>query len=266
MSLSDLTGGRDLGRLGRAFALRFDDQTGLLRRLGLRLTFHPPYLERGAVFIHVPKAAGNTVTRTIYGSASHELGGHATARLYHRANPALARRLHFFAFVRNPFDRFHSAFYFLNAGGMPRFDAQFAREVLGPVGSFAGFVRRMGEDAAFRDTVLGYLHFMPHTHFLCDRRGRLLVDQLCYYEHFDAEMDGLCARFGIDNPGLVANPTREKDASLAQDMTPEAIALVQHLYAEDFRLLGYDTRFDAGALGPVRAAAGATRALRAASA
>lgn len=222
--------------------------------------FHPKYLELKSVFIHVPKAAGNSVTMALYGLPSDRLGGHRRARAYFNYDAELAASLFFFAFVRNPYDRFHSAYYFLKAGGMRAHDRRFCETVMSRAASFRDFVGLMEESPAYCDAVRSYHHFWPQTDFLCDADGRPLVQKIAYYENFDAEMDELCRRFAVANRAEVVNRTGRKEHPLDEDFDARAVALVRRLYAGDFALLGYDEDFS-----PDRLAAPASSATLAVS-
>lgn len=68
---------------------------------------------RGVLFIHVPKNAGTSVATALYGrTLSHE-----SIRYYQGMMPDLARDLPSFAILRDPVDRFLSAYGYARNGG-----------------------------------------------------------------------------------------------------------------------------------------------------
>jgi chondroitin 4-sulfotransferase 11 len=66
----------------------------------------------GIVFIHVPKAAGTSVSHALYG----QFTGHIPARHVLALAPGIVGELPVFGVVRNPFSRIYSAYCFAVAG------------------------------------------------------------------------------------------------------------------------------------------------------
>lgn len=115
----------------RAYGL----QRYLARAFGLRLTsdiyerlcdfgLKPPLdrerrqrlaaiLKVGTLFIHVPKNAGMSVSHALYGRQVK----HSTIRYYQRVAPELASAAPSFAVIRDPLERFLSAYRYARMGG-----------------------------------------------------------------------------------------------------------------------------------------------------
>jgi hypothetical protein len=93
-----------------------------------------PMIERGCLFVHIPKCAGVAVSRALFGGLG---GGHLPVAHYQLMFDAAQYARHFkFAVVRNPYDRLLSAYRFLAGGGTNAVDAAWAarnlvRRVLG---------------------------------------------------------------------------------------------------------------------------------------
>ena len=66
-----------------------------------------------SLFVHIPKNAGTTIAVALYG----RFIGHRTAIWYRIADRQLFESKYTFAVIRDPMDRFISAFYFLQNGG-----------------------------------------------------------------------------------------------------------------------------------------------------
>jgi len=66
-----------------------------------------------SIFIHIPKNAGTTVCYALY----HRYIGHRAASWYRSADRQLFDSKFKFSIMRDPVDRFISAFYFLQGGG-----------------------------------------------------------------------------------------------------------------------------------------------------
>ena len=63
------------------------------------------YRQCGAVFVHVPKNAGSSISRALYGRSL----GHKTAQEMMAYNPKLFQELDSFAVLRDPLERAISA-------------------------------------------------------------------------------------------------------------------------------------------------------------
>ena len=191
-------------------------------RLGLPL--RPEIAAAGVFFIHVPKAAGTTVSLQLYGSSL----GHRAARFYRAADPALWAALPSFALYRDPVSRFASAFVFARAGGTrtvpaaPRARAFAAR--FEDATACAAHIARIGPAARDRlDPV-----FRSQGHYLCGDDGALMVDHL-----FDlAALSGRSFRIAAHRMDL----TRRVNAGRAGAPCPGLAWAVAAAYPEDLAL------------------------------
>src|SRR6056297_899843 len=174
---------------GRAMALREKGfhraASALPRRLRHRVydTLRPGYLdwiasieteeragyclrafdELDCLFIHVPKAAGISWCRSLFGNLA---GGHLTATKYLAFYGARRFDAMFkFAVLREPVDRARSAHAFLSAGGINASDAAFRDRVLAKCADFDDFVLNALEDVLERQ-----IHFVPQWRFVTDPR------------------------------------------------------------------------------------------------
>ncbi|MEN3950581.1 sulfotransferase family protein [Iodidimonas sp. SYSU 1G8] len=187
--------------------------------------------EHHAVFIHIPKTAGVSVRRAL--SIDHTPSSvHATYLDYQRADPRKCRDYFKFAFVRDPFDRVLSAYSFLAAGGIERFDARRRERVLHGIDGFEQFVHER------LPRVTHELHFRPQHEFLCDGSGTVKVDFVGRVETMDHDFAAIRDRLGIDGELAVHNSSVHEAS--AQSYTTAMRAIVGQLYARDFSLFGYD--------------------------
>jgi Sulfotransferase family len=69
---------------------------------------------RGLIFVHVPRVAGTSIVRALYGEGCIH---HHSMRYYRSIDPGFAQNAASFALLRDPFDRFASAYAFVRAGG-----------------------------------------------------------------------------------------------------------------------------------------------------
>jgi hypothetical protein len=145
------------------------------------------------VFIHIPKNAGTSIQSALepfadgQSVASRETTHETLSALLAR-QPAL--RAHFkFAFVRNPWERLVSFFFY-------------ARGRLRP--TFPQFQEMEGLETMLRmiDRDVGWLCQMhavrPQCDYVCDARGARLTTFLGRYERLDRDFATACSQIGIE--------------------------------------------------------------------
>ncbi|MEM7140951.1 MAG: sulfotransferase family 2 domain-containing protein [Actinomycetota bacterium] len=195
--------------------------------------FRPCFRETGSIQIHVPKAAGTSVSYALYGGNI----GHRTALDYHRIS-----RRHFasyfrFGFVRNPWDRAVSAYQFARSGG-----TEYVQPIPDPVyrsETFATFERFVMDwlPSASLDEV--DVVFRPQWTFLCDRRGDVLVDHIGRTERLTEDLAVVETALGrAIRPEHLNRTARAVD--YPSYYTPETRAMVAEIYRRDIEMFGYE--------------------------
>ncbi|MCB2127518.1 MAG: sulfotransferase family 2 domain-containing protein [Rhodobacteraceae bacterium] len=184
-----------------------------------------------AIFVHVPKCAGTAIATQL--PIAH---GHRSAEFLRWKDPVLFDACFTFGFVRNPYDRFVSAFHYLRSDKTSARDAAWGRQFLGQYADFRDFAQAMLSPVR-RGPVLGWLHFLPQTYFLCDRQNRVLVDFVGRQESFSEDLATVNERSGL----ALAN---QRARTVARDdyrsyYSAETAHLVERIYADDFALFGY---------------------------
>ena len=185
------------------------------------------------IFIHVPKAAGSSVALTLFGQPSR----HVPYFEYERANPWKFRRYFKFAFVRNPWDRLVSTYFFLRKGGMNEPDRRWSVEHLTEFPDFDSFVRGWVEEG----NVWSWVHFRPQHYFICDERLELKMDFVGRMENMEVDYAYVATRLGCKRTLQVVNKGAHRD--YREYYSPETREIVGHVYAVDIRL--FDYRFEA---------------------
>ncbi len=200
-----------------------------------------------SIFVHIPKASGVSVAKALYGNMA---GGHMAMREYELAfGPLFLRQAFVFTFVRNPWDRLHSAYRFLAKGGMNRADAQWAAVHAPYLHSFEGFVT----EGLQVPTIAESIHVVPQARFLYSPvYGYDAIDFIGRLESLEEDFETVCAAIGAtDAPLSHENRTVGEKKDYRVSYTDEMRAVVGAFYRTDIELLGYD--FD-GAVQRVRPA------------
>lgn len=188
-----------------------------------------------SVFVHVPKAAGVSISQAIYGNYGM---GHLSIRGYRSVlRRSFLKSAFVFTFVRNPWDRLHSAYRFLKAGGWPGTGDAVFHAVIADCPSFEHFVH----DWLERADIQAIEHFVPSLELLLDRDGEFFpFDFVGRYERLAEDFAELADLFGVarDLPHL--NTMSQPDAlGYARVYTPRMVDAVARHYAGSIAALGY---------------------------
>jgi hypothetical protein len=193
--------------------------------------------EHKCIFIHIPKAAGTSVARTLFRQPSR----HVAWFEYFKANPRKFKKYFKFAFVRNPWDRLVSSYFFLRKGGMNAADASWAESNLQAYPDFGSFVRGWVNEA----NVHSWVHFKPQHYFICREDDKIMMDFLGRMETIDSDFAFLAKKLGCSYPLEKVNVgSREHYSRYYDDETQE---IVRRVYAKDIELFGYSFENKVGA-------------------
>ena len=176
--------------------------------------------EAGAMFIHVPKNGGTSVCDLLYGGIML----HETWRYYHHVAPELCRTVPSFAIWRDPVKRFVSAWSFARRGGTTR--VRIHPSVSRLYRSFHTLDDAI-DHVESCSSVYDMDHvFRPQSLYVCDRNGRLAVDQLITMDRISSLPDLVPALRGRIVPHLNGNP---HDAAA----TPAQAKRIRQIYSAD---------------------------------
>jgi len=181
---------------------------------------------RKLIFVHVPRVAGMSIVRALYGQGCIR---HYSMRYYRAIDPSLAAQAESFALLRDPVDRFASAYAFVLGGGTPAsrlsdvFVAQTAH--IASVDDYLSFLEE--REPLDMDFVM-----RPQSWFVCDDGGEVLVKRLFLYGEDRPALGAFLKSHGIDVlPWL--NRTERSELHL----TPRQLRRIERLYADDFALI-----------------------------
>lgn len=192
------------------------------------------------IFIHIPKAGGISVIKSLYGEQADGIGHRTYLHFMNVYGKYNFDRYFKFTFVRNPFDRLLSAYQFLKKGGMDSNDERFQREVLSHYDTFEHFVMGcLNEKNILNQDI--WIHFYPQYKFLCDENDNILVDFVGRFECFSEDYDTIRNRVPGASELKHLNKTKDKKITSYREVyTPEMKEKVKRLYKKDLELFGYD--------------------------
>ncbi len=194
-----------------------------------------PFIDLNCVFVHIPKCAGVSTCKSLFGNLA---GGHTTIADYRVIlTDAEFREFFKFTIVRNPWDRLVSAYHFLKQGGMNAFDQQWAERNLTRFDDFETFVKH----GITNPKIQQGLHFRPQSRFICfPGRSKIMVDFVGYLENIDEDFEIIRNRIGVDATMMSANRTKKRSKDYRSDYTDETREIVARIYRRDLELFGYD--------------------------
>jgi hypothetical protein len=186
------------------------------------VTFRPNYL---------PKCAGISVSRAIFGNLA---GGHATLEEYLNIfEPKCIMNYFKFTIVRNPWDRLVSAYFFLRNGGFDERDRTWFEKELGDFSGFEDFVKIWVN----RTNIWKWHHFRPQYHYMFDKREKIHLDFVAFFENIDDDFDYIANHIGLDCALPKSNESEHSKYMGYYDS--ETMNIVAEVYAEDIEVLGY---------------------------
>jgi len=196
----------------------------------------PLWLRTGIVFIHVPKAAGTSMSDALYGRFT----GHVRSLDVVRWASYAVRCLPRVAVVRNPWDRLVSAYRFAKRGG--GIGGRHAGRIRHPeqyqIPEFDTFERFVTEWLTGRDVRKLDISFHPQSDFVCNERGQIIVHHLGRFERLDETHAYL--RETVSGLGPIGQSNRSGETVDYRTLyTPSLVELVGSIYAEDVALFGY---------------------------
>ena len=184
------------------------------------------------VFIHIPKAAGTSLTRTLFDSPSRHL--HYTE--YQRTNPRKFQQYFKFTFVRNPYDRLFSAYTFLKKGGLNELDRCWAEQNLTSFPDFESFVHGW----VTPENIWSWVHFKPQHWWVCDASFNVKVDFVGRFEQMDSDVAIVQDRLSLPVAPLPKINVTDRSVKDPVAYTAEMRAIVENAYRQDIELFAYN--------------------------
>lgn len=188
-------------------------------------------VEIKALFIHIPKCAGTSVTSVLYGKEM----GHRPAVLYRATNPRRFHSIPSFAIIRNPYDRFCSIF---NHNKCPRFDSEkdiFDKKFYSGFSNSCEFAHALGRDGGLTNAFMSHILARPQVEWI-KIENKIAVNYLFCYEKLQKLQNFLNDLSGDQSMQLPYANASGRSRSWDAELDEGAKEIVYNLYKEDFRL------------------------------
>ncbi|ENM3904398.1 sulfotransferase family 2 domain-containing protein [Vibrio cholerae] len=183
----------------------------------------------GILFIHIPKAAGSSISIGLYNSQI----GHKKASDYYLENPREYQKVDSFTVVREPIDRFLSTYRFLSNGGMTPGDKENYKKYIGKYSNVNDFALSLTPEFINSGKII---HLLPQYKFVY-LDGVCLVNKIYHLENFSEEV------FSNDFDHFLT--IDRLNISESRDLSPlseEAEQHIKNLYERDYYYFGYNLK------------------------
>lgn len=184
-------------------------------------------LDKDYLFIHVPKAAGKSIALAVYGD---DKPGHYSVKDYIFYDREKFERSFKFTFVRNPIDRFVSAYQFLQSGGTSKGDKIFKENIIDQYATPDEFVDKWvtSKNIWYKE------HFVPQYYFL-EYEQVICVDFIGHFENLAKDFEFIREKAHIKNKLVHKN----KSKGVRPLFNEKSLEKIRNIYKEDFIKLGY---------------------------
>lgn len=203
----------------------------LREETGIAKVYSKESIAKKVVFIHIPKAAGSSVGELVFGT---DIIGHYPYFVYESYNSKYYEEFYKFTVVRDPVERFISAYNFVVSGGK------------GPADERCGkYIRERSQD--INEFVMEYLderfiyswvHFVPQTYFIYDKNDKCMIDKVLHLENIEKEFSSIKDEVGVEGELPFSN-RKKGSGSIGGSLSEVAVAKIRKIYSRDYSLLGY---------------------------
>ena len=201
------------------------------RKVLIEGTLLNAFYKSKTIFIHIPKTAGVSLVKAIYGDVSLE--GHRSFYFNSIALNTKSDKYFSFTFVRNPFDRLYSAYKFLSKGGMNYLDKLAFETHLSEFKDFEDFVLN-GLD---KNLIYQITHLIPQHEYLCDKTGIILVDFVGRFENLHDDIILLSSK--LKKNIKLNHHNYNIKLNYKEVYNDEMIEKVYQIYQEDIEIFNY---------------------------
>lgn len=204
----------------------------ILVKKGIRSPFKDINDKYRTIFIHIPKCAGISIEDALFNKKI----GHSYLWHYQVFDKERFNKYFKFTFVRNPWDRLVSAYFFMKKGGRNPFDKKWAEQHLSDINSFQEFVEKLN-NKNFRRVVLAEQHFRPQYKYVCDYKENILTDFTGRLENIEKDFDYVSKRLGIN--AKLPHFNKSKKGNYKNYYNYRMKQIVANIYKKDIKLFNY---------------------------
>jgi hypothetical protein len=194
-----------------------------------------PFDKNKCIFIHIPKTGGISVSKSLFGNLA---GGHRKLEIYQIVFTKREFNNYFkFTFVRNPWDRLVSAYFYMKKGGTNDRDRIWAEQNLSNYYDFDIFVKNWIN----RENIETCIHFVPQYSFVCEPGSSSpRVNFIGYFEHLQEDFCYISKKLGLNTSLFHYNKTMANKIDYRSFYSEATRKIVAEVYRRDIEIFGYD--------------------------
>lgn len=177
-------------------------------------TIHTNNFKPDYIFCHIPKTGGTSIKKVLGIKTGHSVFDKTKSDKFS------------FTFVRNPYNRFLSAYFYLKEGGLGHQDKLDKEKYIGD-SDLDDFIKNKLRNS------INQQHFRPQSDYIPNG-----VDFIGKIENMQEDFDRLCEIIGVNKIEL---PCENKTSDYSRyHLTEEQKEIVYDVYKHDFDKFGYD--------------------------
>ena len=197
----------------------------LREKMGVPHVYHRSLDHQQLIFIHIPKCAGSSLGTALAGT---DIIGHYPWEVYRNYDAKKFENHLKFAVLRDPIERFISAYSFLLNGGKGGVDMRSQDIIRAKSTDINEFVQKHFDKKLMFDII----HFVPQHNFVTDYENKLMVDLLFPLNKMERGIEILKKELGRDLSIDHVNKTSGKKIVLEE----ASIEKLKELYDIDIEL------------------------------
>ena len=183
------------------------------------------------VFIHIPKCGGSSMFSSRYTIFGHDL--RQKNFKYFKDSEWIKRKAQFtFTFVRNPWDRLVSSYFYLKNGGNCEGDKIDFKNFFMHYSNFEDMLLN------WNDIFYNQIHFKPQWEWICDDDENIIVDYVGRFENLQQDFDIICDKIRIPQQQL-PHKNKSKHKHYTEYYDDETRQTVKERYTRDIEHFGY---------------------------